>query len=191
MSILAKGRMSWSKNYSIYLDVKGKVFRKKDNKEFRLVQNLTRGEAEINHFMRLRNHLVIAAENSAREENLSAVLIPTLSKDMVEQFKLAHKGADVVDRANRRICVTLPRYRLDKPKSSYAQVRFFARKNEGERFQQIVYVNYKFEKFIYLLGVMISVFDKVITNNPIGNVLRNLQVFTLRVFPSNPFRLEH
>ena len=59
---------------------------------------------------------------------------------------------------------------MDKPESSYAQVRRFARKKEDENFQQVVYVNYKFEEFIYLLDVMNSLYDKVITNQPICNV---------------------
>ena len=96
---------SWSKNDSIYLDVKLKVFMKNDNKEFLLAQLLTMGMAEFNQFMRLRNQL--AAKNFAREENLTPVLIPTMSKDMDEQLKLAHKVVDVVDRANRKVCVTL------------------------------------------------------------------------------------
>ena len=54
------------------------------------------------------------------------MLIPTMSKDMEEQLKLAHKIVDVLDRANRKICVTLLRYNVDKPDSSYAQVRIFA-----------------------------------------------------------------
>ena len=165
------GRFSWSKNDSNYLDVKLKVFRKDDKKEFRLVQNLTMGEADFNQFIRLRNHLVNAAENFAREENLTPVLIPTMSRDMDEQLKLAHKVVDVVDRTNRKICVTLLRYIVHKPESSYAQVRLFARKKEDEKFQQVVYVNYKLEEFIYLLDVMNSVYDKVVTNQPICNVL--------------------
>ena len=158
------GRFSWSKNDSNYLDVKHNVFRKDDKKEFRLVKNLTMGEADFNQFMRLRNQLVNAAENFAREKNLTPVLIPTMSKDMDEQLKLAHEVVDVVDRANRKICVTLLRYNVDKPESSYAQVRILARKKEDEKFQQVVYVNYKLEEFIYLLDVMNSVHDKVITN---------------------------
>ena len=82
--------------------------------------------------MRLTNQLVNAARNIAREENLTPVLIPTMSKDMDEQLKLAHKVVVVVDRANRKICVTLLRYNVDKPESSYAQVRLFA-KEEGRR----------------------------------------------------------
>ena len=58
-------RFFWSKNDSNYLDVKLKVFKKDDNKEFRLAQNNTIREADFNQFMRLRNQLVIAAENFA------------------------------------------------------------------------------------------------------------------------------
>ena len=168
------GRFSWSKNDSNYLDVKLKVFRKDDKKEFRLVQNLTMGEADFNQFMRLRNQLANAAENFAREENLTPVLIPTMSRDMDEQLKLAHKVVEVVDPTNRKICVTLLRYNVDNPESSYAQVRLFARKKKDEKFQQVVYVNYKLEEFIYLLDVMNSVYDKVITNQPICNVLQKV-----------------
>ena len=168
------GQFSWSKNDSNYLDVKLKVFRKDDSKEFRLVQNFTMGEADFNQFMQLRNQLVNAAENFAREENLTPVLIPTMSRDIDEQLKLVHKVVDVVDRTNRKICITLLLYNVDKPESSYAQVRLFARKKEDEKFQQVVYVNYKLEEFIYLLDVMKSVYDKVITNQPICNVLKKM-----------------
>ena len=135
------------------------------------MQYLTRGEADFNQFMRLRNQLVNGAENFAREENLTPVLIPTMSKDMDEPHKLAHKVVDVVDRAKRKICVTLLRYNVYKPESSYNQVRLFARKKEDEKFQEFVYVNYKIEEFFYFLDVMNSVYDKVFTNQPICNVL--------------------
>ena len=59
---------------------------------------------------------------------------------MEEQLKLVHKVLDIVDRPKRRICVTLLRYRMDNPETSYAQVRLFGRKTEEEKFQQIVYV---------------------------------------------------
>ena len=98
-------------------------------------------EADFNQFMRLRNQLVNAAENFARKENLTPMLIPTMSESLDEQLKLAHKVVDVVDRTNRKICVTLLRYNEDKAETSYAQVRLFARKKEDEKFQQVVYVN--------------------------------------------------
>ena len=99
------------------------------------------GEADFNQFMRLSNQLVNAAKNFAEEEKLTPVLIPTMSKDMDEQLKLAEEAVDVVDRTNRKICVTLLWYNVDKPESSYAQVQLFARKKENEKFQQVVYVN--------------------------------------------------
>ena len=75
------------------------------------------------------------------------VLIPTRSKDMVEQLKLAHKVVVAVGGANRKVCVTLLRYCVDKPENSIAQIRTFAKKKEEEKFQQFVYVNYELEEF--------------------------------------------
>ena len=94
------GPFSWSKNDSNFLYVKLKVLKKGDNIEFRLVQSLLLGEADFNKFLRQRNQLVNAAKNLSRDENLTPVLIPTMSKDMDEQLKLAHKVFDVVHRAS-------------------------------------------------------------------------------------------
>ena len=164
------GQSSWSKNDSNYLEIKIKVFNSEDeNAEFRLRKNLSMGEADFNQFTRQSNQLVVAADNFLREQNFPPVLQSTLSKDMEEQLKLVHKVIDVVDRPNRRVCVTLLRYNLDKPETSYAQVGLFGRKKEEEKFQQIVYVNYKLDEFVYLLNVMYSVYDKVFANHPICN----------------------
>ena len=166
------GRFSRSKNDSNYLDNKLKVFNREDkNADFRLRQNLSMGETDFKQFIQQRNQLVVAADKFLREKNLSPVLQSTLCKDMVEQLKLVHKVIDVVDRPNRKICVTLLRYKADNPDTPYAQVRLFGRKTEEEKFQQIVYVNYRIDEFIYLLDVMNSVYDKVIANQPICNVL--------------------
>ena len=113
------GRFSWSKNDSNYLDIKLKVFKREDkNAEFRLRQNFSMGEADFNQFIRQRNQLIVAADNFLREQNLPAILQSTLSKDMEEQLKLVHKVIDVVDRPNRKICVTLLRYKVDNPDTS-------------------------------------------------------------------------
>ena len=166
------GRLFWSKNDSNYLEIIQKVFKREDkNSEVRLRQNLSLGETDFNQFIRQRNQLVVAADNFLREQNLSPILQSTLSKDLEEQLKLVHKVIDVVDRPNRRICVTLLRYKVDNPDTSYAQVRLFGRMKEKKNFQQIVYVNYRLDEFIYLLDVMNSVYDKVIANQPICNVL--------------------
>ena len=87
-------------------------------------------------------------------------------KDTEEELKLVNKVIDVVDRPNRRICVTLLRYKLNNPETSNAPVRLFGRKKEDEKFQQIVFVNYRLDEFVYLLDVMNSVYDKIIANKP-------------------------
>ena len=112
------------------------------------------GEAVFNQFIRQKNQLFVAADNFLREQNLSPFLQSTLSKDMEEQLRLVHKVINVVDCPNRRICVTLLRYKMDNPETSYAQVRLFGRKMEEENFQQIVYVNYKLDEMVYHRDVM-------------------------------------
>ena len=94
-----------------------------------------------------------------------------MAQDMDEQLKLAHKVVYKVDRANRKKCVALLLYSVDKPGSSCGQVKLFPRKKEDKKFQQVVYVNYKLEEFIYLFDVMNSVYDNVIGNKPTCNVL--------------------
>ena len=64
-----------------------------------------------------------------------------MSKDMDEKLKVAHKVADIVDRATRKICLTLLRYNADKPESSYANIRLPVRNEGDEKFQHLIYVN--------------------------------------------------
>ena len=144
---------------------------KREDKTAEFRQNLSMGEADFNQFIRQRNKLVVAADSFLREENLSPVLQSTLCKDMEEQLKLVHKVIDVIYRPRRRICITLLRYRADNPDTFYAQVRLFGRKTDEEKFQRIVYVNYRLDEFIYLLDVMNSVYDKLNANQPNCNVL--------------------
>ena len=174
-SSVRSGRFSWTKNDSNYLDIKLKEFKREDeNAEFRLRQNLLMGEADFNQFIRQRNLLVVAAYNFLREQKLSPVLQSTLSKDMEEQLKLVHKVIVVVDRPNRKICVTLLRYKVDNPETSYAQFRLFERMKEEQKIQQLVNVNYRLDDFLYLSDVMNSVYDKVTANKPICNILKNV-----------------
>ena len=145
------------------------MFKREDkNAELRLRQNFSMGEADFSQFIRQRNQLVVAADNFLREQNLSPVLQSTLSKDLEQQLKLVHEVIDVVDCPNRRICVTLLRYKADNSETSCAQVRLFRRKKEEGKFQQIVFVNYKLVEFP---DAMSSVDDKVIANQPICNNL--------------------
>ena len=78
------------------------------------------GEADFNQFMQLRNHLVIAAKNFGREENLSPRLITTMSKGIDGQLKVAQKVVDAVDQAHRKTSLTMLRYNLKKPEKFFA-----------------------------------------------------------------------
>ena len=90
--------------------------------------------------------------------------IPEMSKDMDEQLKLSRKLVVVVHRANRKIGVTLVRYKMDQPDSSFAQVRNLQRRRSTRNFNNLSMWNKKFEENFHLLDVMNSVYDKVITN---------------------------
>ena len=139
------------------------MFQEDDNRDFCLVQNFTIGEVDFKQFMRPSNQRVIAAECFGREENLSPVLIPTMSKDMDGKPRQAHEVVNVVNRPYRKICVTLLRYNADKPESSLSQVCLCARKSEDEMFHWIVFENYKVESFIYLPDLMNFPIDEVFT----------------------------
>ena len=141
------GQISSSKDSFDYLDVKHKVFKKEENKDFRLARNLS------------------------KEESLTPVQVKLLAKDMEKPLKLTHKVVEVVERPHRKICVTMLRYNVEKPKTSYVQLRLFGRKKNEEKFNQTVYVNYKLDEFFYLLDVMNSVYNKVNANEPLCNVL--------------------
>ena len=113
------GRNSWSKYSFDYLDVKLKVFKRDEDKQFRLAQNLTKGEADFNQFIRLRTQLNVAVRDFSKEENLPPVQVKLLSKDIEEQLKLTHKVVEIVNRPHRKICVTMLRYIVEKPETSY------------------------------------------------------------------------
>ena len=123
------GRISWSKNSFDLLDVRLKVFKMDENKHFRLAPNLTMGEADFYQFIRLRNQLVLAVRDFSKEENLAPpVQVKLLAKDMEEQLNLTLKVVEVVDRPHRKICVTMLRHNVEKPETSYVQVRLFGRR---------------------------------------------------------------
>ena len=99
-----------------------------------LKSNNGRGRSQPVHT--IEKSACYSGKNFGREENLS----PTMSEDMKEQLKLAQKDVDVVDRANKKIFVTLLQYNVDEPESSYVQVLVIARTQEDEKIQQNVYV---------------------------------------------------
>ena len=68
---------------------------------------LAMGEADFNQFIRLMNQLVIAAEKPGREENLSLVLLPTMTKDMDEELNPVYRIVDILHRPTKKMSVTM------------------------------------------------------------------------------------
>ena len=97
----------------------------------------------------------------------SAVQTPIGSKDVDEQLNQAHRVVDFVNRASRTICVTLLRYNVNNPESSYAQIRTFAKKKDVEKLQQIVFMIYNPENIMQILYWLNSVNNKVVIKNQI------------------------
>ena len=89
------------------MDVKLKVFKKDENRQFLLAQNLTIGEADFSQFNRLRNQLVVAVRDFSKAENLPPVEVKLQAKDMEEQLELTHRLEEIVDRPPRKTCVTM------------------------------------------------------------------------------------
>ena len=48
-------------------------------------------------------NILLSQQILGREEFLSSVQMPKMSKDLDEQLKLTHKVYDVLDRTNRRL----------------------------------------------------------------------------------------
>ena len=136
------GRNFWSKNSTDNLHVKLKVFKKDEDKECRMAQNLTLRETDFNQFIQLSIQLVVAVRDFSKEENLPRVQVKLLAKDMEKQLKFTHKVVEVVDRPHRKNGVTMLRYTVEKPKRSFVQVRLFGTRNEEVNFSQLVSVNY-------------------------------------------------
>ena len=149
------------KNRYNYLVAKLQAFREDDQRDFRLVQNIRMGESNFNHFLWLRNQLVLAAENFGGDQKFSPIQVKTMSRDTEEQLKVVHELVVVVDSPYRKIFVTLLQINVDKKGSSCAQIRIIAIKNEEEIFQLIVCVKYTLEDFNYYLNLENSVNDKV------------------------------
>ena len=165
------GRFSWTKNENHYLEIHLEVFKKDIANEFKQYQCVSLGQYDFKQLLRLRNQLIVAADNFTKEENLPYINVVGLSRDIDEQLKHVHKVIEMAEGAKRKVCVTLLRYKEDNPETSHAQIRLFTRRTEEEKFQQLVYMNYKIDEFIYLLDVMNSVCDQVLDKNPFCKIV--------------------
>ena len=131
------GRFSWTKNEKNYLEIHFKVFRKDIANEFKRYQCVSLGQYDIKQFLRLRNQLIVAADNFTKEENLPYINVVGLSRDLGEQLKHVHKVIEIAEGVKRKKCVTLLRCKKDNPETSYAQIRLFPRRKEEENFHQL------------------------------------------------------
>ena len=169
------GRISWSKHAenrakTALLDIKLEIFKIDQDGEFRMHQCLSISEKDFNDFMRMKDELLVATTEFATVQGLQLqpITIGPFAREMETQLKMAHKVYNVVDLSHRRICVTMLRYKVKIPKTSYVQIRLFTPDKDFQagRFQQIVYVNYRLDEFLELLDVMDSARDKILKNQP-------------------------
>ena len=168
------GRLSWSqteKNDTKYIEIQLKVFRKDVNGEFRKHQQINLGETDFKQLLLLRNQIVVATVDFAKDEKLEPIVTAPLSKDLDEQLKHVQKAITIVDRSKRKIIATMKKYYVEKPESAYVQIRLFTRKTETEKFQQIVFVNYKLDEFLFLLDVINNVSEQALSNQSLCNIV--------------------
>ena len=147
------GRSSWSqneKNNQKYLDIQLKVFRKYEKGDFRRHQRIKLGVFDFKQLLFLRNPFVQAVREFSTDETLKEVVTSPLSKDLDEQLKHIQKAITIVDRPRRKIFATMKKYCMDKPESTYMQLRLFLRNSEHDKFQQLVFVNYKSGEFLFV-----------------------------------------
>ena len=164
-----------------YLDIQLKVFRKNDKGDFRRHQQIKLGVFDFKKIFCLRNPIVLAVREFSTDETLKEVVTSPLSKDLYEQLKHVQKAITIVDRPKRKIIATLKKYCMDKPESTYVQLRLFTRNSEHDKFQQLVFVNYKYDEFLCLLDVINSISDQVLSNQSLCNIVH------FRLFLSNHF----
>ena len=168
------GRISWSqieKDNQKYPDIQLEVFRKDDKGDFRRHQQIKLGVFDFKQLLCLRNPIAQAVREFSTDETLKEVVTSPLSKNLDEQLKHVQKAITIVDRPKRKLFATMKKYCMDKPESTYVQLRLFTRTSEHDKFQQLVFVNYKFDEFLYLLDVIISISDHVLSNQSLCNIV--------------------
>ena len=99
--------------------------------EFKRNHCVSLGQYNFKQFLRLRNQLIVEADNFSKEENLPYINDVGLSRDIDEQLKhVVHKVIEIAEGAKRKTCVTLLHYKEDNPESSYAPIRLHTLRTE-------------------------------------------------------------
>ena len=103
---------------------------KKDNKaDFRKHRQNNLGQSDFTELMQVGNPIVVATGENSRKENIRSILISPLSKVFEELLKHVQEAIRVVDTPQKKIIATITRYHVDKPDTTYMQIRLFMRNN--------------------------------------------------------------
>ena len=154
-----------------YLDIQLKVFRKDDKWDFYRYQQIKLGVFDFKQLLCLRNPIALAVREFSTDETLKEVATSTLSKDLDEQLKNVQKASTIVDWPRWKIIATMKKYCMDEPESTNAQLPLFTRNSEHDKFQKLVFVNYKFDEVLCLLHVITSISDQVLSNQSLCNIV--------------------
>ena len=117
------------------------------------------------------NPIVLAITEFSTDETVKEVVTSPLSKDLDEQLKHVQKGITIVDRPKRKIIATMKKNNIDKPENTYVQLRVFTRNGEHHKFQQLVFVSYEYDEFLYLLDFITYLSDQVLSNQSVCNIV--------------------
>ena len=65
----------------------------------------------------------------------------------------------------------MKKYCMDKPETTFVQLRLFRRNSERDKFQHLVFVNYNYDQYLYLLDVITPMSDQVLSNQCLCNIV--------------------
>ena len=125
-------RSIWTSNW--------KFSEKNDKRDFRRHQQIKLGVFDFKQLLCLRNPIVQAVREFSTDETPKNFATSPLSKDSVEQLKHVQKAITSVDRPKKTIFATMKKYCMDKPESTYVQLRLSTRNSEHDNFQQLVFL---------------------------------------------------
>ena len=106
-------------NDTKYIEIQLKVFREDINGEFRKHQQIKLGKSDFKQLLLLRNQIVVATADFAKDEKLQPIVTAPLSNDLDEQLKHVQKAITIVDRSKRKIIATMKNKNLKVPMCTF------------------------------------------------------------------------
>ena len=129
------------------------------------------GVFDLKQLFCLRNPIVQTIRGFSKDETLKEVVTSPLTKDLDEELKHVQKAITIVDRPKNKVVATMKKYCTEKPESTYVQLRLFTRNSKLDKFQQLVFVNYKYDEFLCLLDAITSISVQVLSNQSLCNIV--------------------